>query len=239
MVNFENWYSNIPIITRTYLTLTAITSLAVTFDVLTPFDLYLNFQNVYNNFQLWRLITNFLFFDRVSINFVFHVYFLYHYCRRLEEHSFQGRSADFLFMMIFGSGIMLMLAPLLDLPFLSHSLVVMVLYVWSRHNPRQHLQIYGLFTIRAPYLAYVLLGISALLGGGMIVDLVGILVGHMYYHLSAVLPAVLDLHPLKTPQILKIMFPERLVDVDQEWMMDEEEDQDQDNNGAQEIGAAA
>lgn len=77
MNNFEAWYKSIPVITRTYLTLAAITSAAVTFELLSPLNLYLNFFLAFKKMELWRLITNFVFLDKFGINFIFHVYFLY------------------------------------------------------------------------------------------------------------------------------------------------------------------
>jgi hypothetical protein len=53
-------------------------------------------------FQLWRLITTFLFFGTVGFNFFFNMIFTYRYCRMLEEGSFRGRTADFVMMFIFG-----------------------------------------------------------------------------------------------------------------------------------------
>lgn len=53
-------------------------------------------------FQLWRLITTFLFFGTVGFNFFFNMIFTYRYCRMLEEGSFRGRTADFVMMFLFG-----------------------------------------------------------------------------------------------------------------------------------------
>jgi Derlin-2/3 len=208
MVNFETWYYSIPVITRTYLTLSTLTSFAVTFDLLSDLQLYLNFSLVFKNFQVWRLLTNFLFFDKFSINFVLHLYFLYFYCRRLEEHSFHRKSADFLYLMLFGSVIMLFIAPLLRLYFLSHSLVIMLVYVWSRRNPHEQLRLYGLFTVGAGYISYILLGLQWMMGGSPIVDLMGIFVGHCYVFLKDVLPAEYEnINILKTPHIFTYLFP--------------------------------
>jgi Derlin-2/3 len=126
----------------------------------------------------------------------------YFYCRRLEEHAFHGKSADFLFMKIFGATCMLMIAPLLDLPFLSHSLVMMVLYVWSRRNPHERLRLYGMFTVGAGYLAYILLALSVMMGGNPIVDIVGILVGHFYFFLMDIIPKEFEVKVLWTPKLL-------------------------------------
>ena len=52
--------------------------------------------------QLWRLVTPFCFFGTFSFNFLFNMIFTYRYCRMLEEGSFRGRTADFVYMFVFG-----------------------------------------------------------------------------------------------------------------------------------------
>ena len=69
-------------------------------------------------FQLWRLVTTFLFFGTFGFNFIFNMIFTYRYCRMLEENSFRGRSADFLMMFIFGSLCMIVCAFFVNLLFL-------------------------------------------------------------------------------------------------------------------------
>ena len=40
---------------------------------------------------------------RAGLDFVFHMFFLVKYAKSLEEESFRGRSADFLWMLLFGA----------------------------------------------------------------------------------------------------------------------------------------
>jgi hypothetical protein len=40
---------------------------------------------------------------RAGLDFVFHMFFLVKYCKALEEGSFRSRSADFLWMLVFGA----------------------------------------------------------------------------------------------------------------------------------------
>ncbi|KAG2381805.1 hypothetical protein C9374_006189 [Naegleria lovaniensis] len=188
-MNLEQWYFSIPVITRTFLTLSTITSFAVTFDLLSPLQLYLNFHSVFYQYQLWRLITNFLFFDKFSINFILHLYFLYFYCRRLEEHSFHRKTADFFYLILFGSVAMICISPLLQLPFMSHSLVIMLLYIWSRRNPHEQFRIYGIFTVAAGYLSWVLLGVGLLMG------------------MNVIPGEFSNVDPMKTPSFLCKLFP--------------------------------
>eukprot|EP01012_Entosiphon_sulcatum_P031255 TRINITY_DN3915_c0_g1_i1.p1 TRINITY_DN3915_c0_g1~~TRINITY_DN3915_c0_g1_i1.p1 ORF type:complete len:219 (-),score=55.50 TRINITY_DN3915_c0_g1_i1:327-983(-) len=214
MVDFERWYKSIPIITRIYLTLACLTSGAVSFEFVTPLNLYLNFRLVFQKYEIWRLLTTFLYFDRFSINLFFHMHFLYSYCRRLEEHHYHRRTADFFFMLVFGAvSLWLISAFVYDVTFLSHSLVVMVVYVWSRRNPEEHLNVLGMFIIAAPFLPYILLAFSFLFAGvpAAIVDLLGIVVGHVFWYLEDVVPLITGVRVMRTPGFLAGLFPEHEV----------------------------
>lgn len=69
--------------------------------------------------QFWRLFTNFFFFGaKFSLEFLFHMFFLVQYCRSLEEGSFRGRTADFFYMILFGSTLLLCIAPFAQMHFL-------------------------------------------------------------------------------------------------------------------------
>jgi Der1-like family len=42
----------------------------------------------------------------LDLDFLFHMFFLARYCKLLEENSFRGRTADFLFMLLFGATVL-------------------------------------------------------------------------------------------------------------------------------------
>ncbi|XP_059004976.1 derlin-2 isoform X6 [Mustela lutreola] len=50
---------------------------ALQLELITPFQLYFNPELIFKHFQIWRLITNFLFFGPVGFNFLFNMIFLY------------------------------------------------------------------------------------------------------------------------------------------------------------------
>uniref|UniRef100_A0A3B3ZHB7 Derlin n=1 Tax=Periophthalmus magnuspinnatus TaxID=409849 RepID=A0A3B3ZHB7_9GOBI len=106
MVFQSGKYLQIPVVTRAYTTACVLTTAAVQLEIITPFQLYFNPDLILRNYQVWRLITNFLFFGPVGFNFLFNMIFLYRYCRMLEEGSFRGRTADFVFMFLFGGLLM-------------------------------------------------------------------------------------------------------------------------------------
>lgn len=76
-------------------------------DIVSPFQLYFNPTLIVLHYQVWRLITTFLFFGTIGFNFLFNMTFTYRYCRMLEEGSFRGKSSDFIMMFIFGGALMI------------------------------------------------------------------------------------------------------------------------------------
>ncbi|XP_043233023.1 derlin-2-like isoform X3 [Amphibalanus amphitrite] len=163
---FLTEYLDMPPVTRVYTTACVLTTLAV----------------------FWRLITTFLFFGPVGFTFLFNLIFTYRYCRDLEDGSFRGRTGDFVVMFVFGAGCMVLSALAVNLLFLGQAFTIMLVYVWSRRNPFVRMNFFGLMNFQAPYLPWVLLGFSLLLGNSVSVDMVGIAVGHGYFFLEDVFP---------------------------------------------------
>lgn len=122
----------------------------------------------------------------------------------LENGSFRGRRADFVYLFMFGMLANLLVAPLFGENFLGSSFTFMFVYIWSRRNPFIHMNFLGLLNFTAPFLPYVMLGFSFLLSNRYpIADLIGMGVGHVYYFLEDVYPQSSGVRLLRTPYILK------------------------------------
>lgn len=61
----------------------------------------------------------------------------------------------------------------MSLVFLGQAFTIMLVYVWSRRNPNVRMNFFGLLNFQAPFLPWVLMGFSLLLGNSIIVDLLG------------------------------------------------------------------
>ncbi|XP_010874547.1 derlin-3 [Esox lucius] len=205
--SFTQEYFQIPSVTRAYTTACVLTTAAVQLEVITPFQLYFNPDLIIRRYQIWRLITNFLFFGSLGFSFLFNIIFLYRYCRMLEEGSFRGRTADFVFMFLFGGVLMTLFGLFANLFFLGQAFTIMLVYVWSRRNPYIRMNFFGLLNFQAPFLPWVLMGFSLLLGNSIVVDLLGIGVGHIYYFLEDVFPNQPGGRKLLiTPELLRTVF---------------------------------
>ncbi|XP_073079068.1 derlin-3 isoform X2 [Manis javanica] len=164
-------FLQVPAVTRAYTAACVVTTAAVQLELLSPFQLYFNPHLVFRKFQVWRLVTNFLFFGPLGFSFFFNMLFVFRYCRMLEEGSFRGRTADFVFMFVFGGVLMILLGLLGSLFFLGQALTAMLVYVWSRRSPQVRVNFFGLLTFQAPFLPWALMGFSLLLGNSILVDL--------------------------------------------------------------------
>jgi len=210
----EIWFKNLPLVTKSYLCAGVVTTALVTFGSITPLQIYLDFSLVFKKFQLWRLITNFFFFGKFSLKFMFQMFILQSYTSKLETGRFRtnrGR-AEMIHMFMFGAVFLLLISYLMGgQPFLGKPLIFMNLYVWSRGwshvkgSPRiihlTEVDFWG-FTFKAWQLPYVLLLVGMLMGGSPIHDIMGIFVGHLYHFCVDIVPEVYRLYPVECPDFL-------------------------------------
>eukprot|EP00640_Fibrocapsa_japonica_P007815 CAMPEP_0113938646 /NCGR_PEP_ID=MMETSP1339-20121228/5070_1 /TAXON_ID=94617 /ORGANISM="Fibrocapsa japonica" /LENGTH=150 /DNA_ID=CAMNT_0000941863 /DNA_START=378 /DNA_END=830 /DNA_ORIENTATION=+ /assembly_acc=CAM_ASM_000762 len=95
-----------------------------------------------------------------------------------------------------------MAAPFVSVLFLGSSLTFMMVYVWGRLNQHVRMSFLGLFPFTAPYLPWVLLLFSVLLGHSPAVDVIGIVVGHLYYFFEFVFPEVARIRRWRVKRVL-------------------------------------
>ena len=112
------------------------------------------------------------------------------YSTRLENDPYRtggGPKADYAFMLIFGGFILCCIGLFMNFAFLGPSMVFMIVYCWSRREPEAPVSIWG-FKMQGLYLPWALMALQVLMGGSPVMDLVGVVAGHVYYFLVEVLP---------------------------------------------------
>ncbi|RLN93774.1 hypothetical protein BBJ28_00008446 [Nothophytophthora sp. Chile5] len=68
--SIEAWYYGMPQITRFYLSVCFMSTLLGTLGFLNPMSLYLDFDLIWERFQLWRLTTCFMYLGGFSFPFL-------------------------------------------------------------------------------------------------------------------------------------------------------------------------
>jgi hypothetical protein len=201
--SLHDWFRTLPIVTKTFLVSTLLGGALLTFGMLSPYDLILNWHSIKNRFHFWRLFTTFIFAGKFSFNFAMHTYVLYENCKRYEAAPFNtgggGTSADFIYMLLVTMGILLVISYYFEMLVLAEPILYVIMYNWSRREADRPVGIFG-FKFKAIYLPWVYVGIRMIMGGSVTEPLVGIAVGHLYYFLIEVLPVTHGYNLIRTPK---------------------------------------
>ncbi|KAL1413659.1 hypothetical protein Q8F55_001438 [Vanrija albida] len=209
----EQWITSIPPITRAWAFASLGTSLLVECNIIAPVQLYFSWKLAVIDLQPWRFLTTFCYFGDLSLDLAFRLYFVMRYSYLLETNSFANKRGDYVWLLFLIASVLLALTPFLTMLFLANSLNGALSYIWSRRNPSVKMSLFGVITITAPYVPFVLVGLSWFLHGGFndaISDILGILVGHTYIFLQDYWPremwSTTGKGSIETPRFVKRLF---------------------------------
>jgi len=204
----EQWWKELPLVTKYLFALSFGLTLAGNFGLVDPYLIILDFPKVFYGFEIWRLITCFFFHGKLGFGFLMHMVFLVKYGQSLEMGTFAGRTADYIFFILFGSVILLVTSYFMNFMILGMSLIMMLIYLWSRKNPNVPMSFMFGIRFQSLYFPWVLCAFSLLMGGFPLMELVGIIVGHIYFFLEDIYPQTGGTRLLKTPAFLSQLFPQ-------------------------------
>ena len=76
----------------------------------------------------------------------------------------------------------------MGIPFLMDPMVLSILYVWCQLNKDTIVNFWFGTQFKAMYLPWVLFGFNMIIAGGGFMELIGILIGHLYFFLMFTYP---------------------------------------------------
>lgn len=205
----EQWFRGMPPVTRWHFASAVIVTLAGNFGLVNPVSIALLREQVFNKFEIWRVATNLMFMGKLGFGFLIHLLFLYQHSTPLEQHIDMQGQGDYLFFIIFTSLVLNCVGLLFEMYFLGASLIMAVIYYWSRVHPGAQGEVSFMFGLRFPgvYLPWVLVAFSVLMGADPKPDLAGIASAHLFYFLKDVYPAEHGGQVLIwTPQFIRQIF---------------------------------
>lgn len=195
--SIESWYGSLMPVSRAYMTISFAITVAVELQFLNPSLLYLNFDLIIQKLEFWRLFTNFCFFGKFSMKFVFSMLLIIRYGNEFEKRKFPVHASRFIWCLIICGFLQLFFSYYLMMPFLAISMLFVIIYLWSREFANETISVYNLFNIEGFYLPWVFCVIRVLMGGSAVPVLIGIFTGHVYYFVFDILSV-----PLTPPYIL-------------------------------------
>jgi Derlin-2/3 len=205
----QQWWDSMPKVTKYLVVFILLLTVLTQFQVVSPYSLILDFEFIFSRYlQLWRLVTNLFYFGGFSIGLIFNLMFFIQFSSRLEKDYFEGRTADFVFMLLVGAIPMTIAAWMFGVYLLSSSLLMFLVYISCNKNPQGQLGLMFIpVTIPSRYFPWALMGLHILMGASPIPDLIGIVAGHIYHYLDDFYPRHYGNRILKTPQFLYQIFP--------------------------------
>ena len=193
-----SYYKSVPPFTRYFMTAVFIASFGMTYSMISPYWLILDFSKVFKKLHFWRLLTTFVFAGKFSQSFLFTMIMMYFTIRRCEEY-FKTKYADFMVLVLFNMTAVCFYAFLYgDYMVLHEPFVFSLMYVWCKLEPDQMISLWG-FPVKSSNLPWVLIVLSILTAGDPFKDLIGIAAGHTYIFLKMILPQSHRYELLRTP----------------------------------------
>jgi hypothetical protein len=97
----EEWYYSMPQLTRFYLTACFLSTALSSLGFVNPRSLYLSYDLIWERFQLWRLMTNFIYLGNFGFPFlmqlmILYVSFLLQYCHEWDSDRTNGTKVQLL-----------------------------------------------------------------------------------------------------------------------------------------------
>ena len=151
-----------------------------------PSLLFLDWKQVVTGLQIWRPLTAFLYFGPLGLNYLLTIHFVWTYMAQLEKLNYK-KPENFFVLISFGIFALLCGYALLGFStkFLGHNLSTYLVYIWARTFEGVDVNVMDLFVLRAELLPWFFCLQTFILEGEFpFADILGIVVGHLYYYLT-------------------------------------------------------
>ncbi|KAL7483577.1 hypothetical protein ACHAW6_009208 [Cyclotella cf. meneghiniana] len=206
----QAWFQSLPLVTRYWFGSALLVTCAANFGFFSPMKLIFLWDSIWDDFEVWRFVTPFMFVGKFDFNTLFALYMLCSFSQRYETEPYNtgagGGTADYIFALMFGMSAIFVTYPIMGkfmpiLPLFARTLTFFVIYVWSKRHPTAPASIWGV-EMKAIHLPFAYLVLTVLMGNPYADLLHGIAVGHLFYFLVDVVPIVYGKDVLHTPQFL-------------------------------------
>ena len=185
-----DFISSFPPVTRVYLLLSFVTNALCFSKIINGLSLLLNFQLIIQHYNFLRLFSHLFYFGETGIKSIFYIFFFSRYSKALESFSFQGRGMEYLYLLLTGNSLLLLMKLFVrEATFLGPGITFMVVYIWGKKNAQQQINLVNLIHIKGSSLPLILMVSSWFLRQKTLKsDIMGVIAGHLYFYLEEIYP---------------------------------------------------
>ena len=223
----EQWYKALPPLTRWMFTLAFALTVATSWGLVEVPSVVYSAEQVFRRFHVWRLVTPFCYCGGFSMAFVFRLYRLYNYASAYEPTPFNtgggGHASDFATALLFCVACLVaadlcvpMMLPrgvmrsqrsgeVFEGVFMVDSFIAFILFIWSKYCQKFHPERQvSLFMVKLPvvWLPYAFLFLQMCMGQSVMADVLGMVIGQLYYVLVVEVPQHYNTTLIRTPRFL-------------------------------------
>lgn len=205
MVFVESMLKEVPPVTKVLCGSAILIHMLTYIQFISQYDVFFSLGLIFSKYQFWRLYTNVFYFGDEGIFVFFQLLMLYRCSKRLEEHTFRNKTADYIYFLLVGIVVMTCYGAVAGFTTHSRSFLTMLLYIWSRYNQNVVLLVFGFVPMKAPYITWFFVLFDILVGKSIQADILGIVLGHAFYFFHDIypkLPLSKGKQLLKTPAFL-------------------------------------
>eukprot|EP01133_Synstelium_polycarpum_P004242 gene4242-4949_t len=170
MDEVSRWWASVPPVTKVLFAGMGLLTIGANFGLVSFYTLFLDYGLIFKNFEIWRIVTPVFFMGKLGFSFLMQMMFLLNHSTYLERGNFAGRTADYIYMVLVSSLLLLFIAYFLSFSIVSHGLIMTIIYVWSRMNPTGEVSFFFGLKFKAIYLPWVMMLFTILMGGLPILD---------------------------------------------------------------------
>lgn len=197
-MDIETVYKCIPPFTKVYLFLFISWTSLISVGLVASQSLEMDYYKVVTEFQIWRLITWFCFWEGFSLLFLLLI-IINHVCVSTIETYYKKRVHDFYYMLFFISCCHIVMGYWLDTyADMMTELMCSLMYIYCRREQEDTVQIFGV-KIKTRYFPWVWIVICKISGYQIIKIVAGYTIGHLYDYLKFTTPTTFGYNFLETP----------------------------------------
>ena len=225
-------FGKVPPITRLLILVMLGIAISVNLQLWDETMFYYDYNRIFLKKEYWRLFTSILFQREFSLMSIIYWYIFYQYTADLEDGSFRTKSEDFFYIVWIIFATLIGISYITDKQYVSPLLLEIFIYMWSQSHHRQIIFVMGVIRLRAGYLPYFYLFFSFLIGGNILFESIGILVGHILYYFYFIvpkLPFTRGINLLAAPRFTKTIVGALQLDSDRELIIEEGDFVENDN----------